>query len=384
MTTMHKTTLTATPSQAIPRVVEVRAIPYAIPYRKALRFASGSIELADNVLIEIVTSDGTVGIAEAPPRPYTYGETQASIIAVVTQIFAPAIIGLSVLDREEIRRRLGRTVRNPTAKAAIDMALWDAWGKSSGISVHQLLGGYTDRLKVSHMLGFDEPAVVAAEAIELRDSLGIASFKIKVGRRPVRLDVDVCRAVRKALGPDAELYIDGNRGWTAAESAQAIRLLEDVDLSRVEELCSADDVLGRRWLVERSPLPFVADESVSAPSDVVREVLAGAATAVSIKTARTGFSDSLRVSHLAEALGIDAVIGNQIDAQLGTVCSLVFGASQEITSRSPAELSNYLDLADDLLASPLVISDGTMAVPVGAGLGVTLDPDKVDFYRLDK
>ncbi|WP_457949756.1 mandelate racemase/muconate lactonizing enzyme family protein [Pseudarthrobacter sp. alpha12b] len=366
-----------------PRIVEVRTVPYAIPYRKPLRFASGSIDVADNVLVEVVTSDGVVGFAEAPPRPYTYGETQASIVAVIEKIFAPAIIGLSILDREAVRSRLARTVGNPTAKAAIDMAMWDAWGKTIGTSVHRLLGGFADGLQVSHMLGFDDPDTVAAEAVELRETLGISSFKIKVGRRPVHLDVEVCKAVREALGPDAELYIDGNRGWTAAESAGALRDLEAVGLSRVEELCPADDVLSRRWLVSQCPVPFVADESAPTPADVTREILAGAATAVSIKTARTGFSGSLRVSHLAEGLGLEAVIGNQIDAQVGTVCSLVFGASQEITSRSAAELSNYLDMADDLLDQPLIIENGYMRVPEGPGLGIQLDPEKVARYRVD-
>jgi L-alanine-DL-glutamate epimerase-like enolase superfamily enzyme len=381
-TATHTATPGHEPSTAA-RILEVRTVPYAIPYRKPLRFASGSIDIADNVLVEIVTSDGVVGIAEAPPRPYTYGETQASIVAVIEQIFAPAIIGLSILDRELVRSRLARTVGNPTAKAAINMAMWDAWGKTIGTPVHSLLGGFTDQLQVSHMLGFDDPEVVAAEAIQLRETLGISSFKIKVGRRPIPLDVAVCKAVREALGPEAELYIDGNRGWTAAESALAVRQLEDVGLSRVEELCPADDVLGRRWLVSQCPIPFVADESAPTPADVTREILSGAATAVSIKTARTGFSDSLRVSHLAEGLGIEAVIGNQIDAHLGTVCSLVFGASQEITSHAAAELSNYLDMADGLLQEPLLIENGHMRVPDGPGLGVRLDPEKVARYRVD-
>ncbi len=193
----------------------------------------------------------------------------------------------------------------------------------------------------------------------------------------------VCKAVRAAVGPEVELHIDGNRGWTAAESARAVQLLADVGLSRVEERCPADDVLARRWLVAQCPIPFVADESVSTPADVTREILAGAATAISIKTGRTGFSDSLRVSHLAEGLGVEVVIGNQIDAQLGTVCSLVFGASQEITARSAAELSNYLDLADDLLEQPLVIKAGRLSVPDGAGLGIRLDKEKVSHYRSD-
>jgi L-alanine-DL-glutamate epimerase-like enolase superfamily enzyme len=366
------------------KIVAVRAIPYAIPYKKPLRFASGSIEVADNVLVQVETEDGILGVSEAPPRPYTYGETQESIVAVIRKIFAPGLIGLSLLDRERIRSVVERTIANPTAKSAIDMAIWDAIGRTLVVPVHRLLGGFTDRLRVSHMLGFDDPAKVADEAIALRESFGITSFKVKVGRRPVGLDVAVCRAVRRALGEEVEIYIDGNRGWSAAEAADALRRLTDVGLSRVEELCPADDVMSRRWLVSQCNVPFVADESVATPADVAREILSGAATAINIKTARTGFSDSLRVSHLAEALGLEAAIGNQIDGQIGTVCSLVFGVSQALTARHSAELSNYLDLADDLLSQPLVIADGEMSVNGQPGLGIELDPEKVAHYRIDQ
>ncbi|KAA0086681.1 enolase [Mycolicibacterium sp. P9-64] len=365
------------------QITDVRAIPFAIPYRKPLHFASGHIDVADNVLIEVETEDGVIGVAEAPPRPYTYGETQISIVGVIKTLFAPAVIGESLLSRERVRSKLARTVGNPTAKAAIDMAMWDAWGKTVGQPVHELLGGYTDHLRVSHMLGFAEPAVMADEAIRMRDEFGITSFKVKVGRLPIHLDIAVCRAIRDALGEKAELYLDGNRGWPASEAAAALRELADLGLSRVEELCPADDVLGRRWLVAQSPVLFVADESVPTPADVTREILAGAANAVSIKTARTGFSDSLRVAHLAEGLGVEVVIGNQIDGQIGTACSLAFGASQRTTSRQAAELSNYLDMRDDLLTEPLTIIDGAMHTSSSPGLGISIDPERLDRYRVD-
>lgn len=366
------------------KIVGVRATPYAIPYRKPLLFASGSIEIADNVLIEIETDDGILGVSEASPRPYTYGETRESIVAVVQRIFAPQLVGISLLDREKMRSVMERTVANPAAKSAIDMAVWDAIGRTLGLPVHNLLGGFTDRLRVSHMLGFDEPAKVVDEAIALRESFGITSFKIKVGRRPVDLDVKVCHAVRRALGDEVEIYIDGNRGWSATEAAAALRGLNDVGLSRVEELCPADDVLSRRWLVSQCTVPFVADESVATAANVTREILSGAATAINIKIARTGFSDSLRVSHMAEGLGIDAAIGNQIDGHIGTVCSLVFGVSQASTARHSAELSNFLDLEDDLLSQPLVIEHGEMRVNDLPGIGIDLDPDKIAHYRTDQ
>ncbi|MFC4004003.1 mandelate racemase/muconate lactonizing enzyme family protein [Prauserella oleivorans] len=365
------------------KITRVEAIPFAIPYRKPLKFASGEVHVAEHVLVRVHTDDGIIGVAEAPPRPFTYGETQAGIIEVIDKIFAPQVVGLSLLERETMAARLARTVGNPAAKAAIDMAVWDALGRTLNVQVSELLGGYTDRMRVSHMLGFDEPAAMVAEAQRMREQHGITTFKVKVGRRPVSLDTAVVRALREGLGDDIELYVDGNRGWTASESAAAMKEMADLGLLFAEELCPADDVLGRRWLVSQLDVPFIADESAVTPADVTREVLAGSATAISIKIARTGFTHSQRVHHLAEGLGLEVVMGNQVDGQLGSICTVVFGASYRLTSRRAGELSNFLDMTDDLLTEPLEIHDGELTIRPGAGLGVEIDPDKLAHYRQD-
>jgi L-alanine-DL-glutamate epimerase-like enolase superfamily enzyme len=159
--------------------------------------------------------------------------------------------------------------------------------------------------------------------------------------------------------------------------------MSDLGLTLAEELCPADDVLGRRWLVQQLDSPFVADESATTPAEVTREILGGSATAVSIKTARTGFTRSLRTHHLCEGLGVDVVMGNQIDGQLGTACTVAFGAAFDLTSRRAGELSNFLDMSDDLLTEGLVIRDGELHVLPGSGLGVRIDPDKLAKYRTD-
>ncbi|EHR60581.1 mandelate racemase/muconate lactonizing enzyme family protein [Saccharomonospora cyanea] len=365
------------------KITRIEAIPFAIPYRKPLKFASGEVHVAEHVLVRVHTDEGVTGIAEAPPRPFTYGETQAGIIAVIEKLFAPQLVGSSLLERETMVALLGRTVGNPVAKAAIDMAAWDALGRTLGLPVTELLGGYTDRMRVSHMLGFDEPAAMVAEAERMRETYGITTFKVKVGRRPVELDTAVVRALREALGADVELYVDGNRGWTASEAARAMKEMADLDLLFAEELCPADDVLGRRWLVSHLDVPFIADESAVVPADVTREVLGGSATAISIKVARTGFTHSQRVHHLAEGLGLEVVMGNQIDGQLGSMCTVAFGSAYRLTSRRAGELSNFLDMADDLLTEPLEIRDGELVVRPGSGIGVEVDADKLAHYRQD-
>jgi len=365
------------------KITRVEAIPYAIPYAKPLRFASGEVTVAEHVLVRVHTDEGVVGIADAVPRPFTYGETQAGVVAVIDRFFAPAVIGMQLTERERSQAALHRTVGNPTAKSAVDMAVWDALGQTLGLPVTDLLGGYTDRMRVSHMLGFDEPAAMVTEAERMRDVYGITTFKVKVGRKPFQLDTAVVRALRAGLGDDVELYVDGNRGWSPAESARAMHEMADLGLLFAEELCPADDVLGRRWLVQQCDVPFIADESAVTPADVTREILGGAATAVSIKVARTGFTYSQRVHHLAEGLGIEVVMGNQIDGQLGSMCTVVFGAAYRLTSQRAGELSNFLDMSDDLLTEPLEIRDGHLTVRPGAGLGVEIDPEKLARYRTD-
>lgn len=76
-------------------------------------------------------------------------------------------------------------------------------------------------------------------------------------------------------------------------------------------------------------------------------------------------------------------MGNQLDGQIGTVCTVAFGAAYRLTSRRAGEVSNFLGMADDLLTEPLRIEDGTLAVREGAGLGIEIDEDKLAHYRQD-
>ena len=102
------------------KIERIEAIPYSIPYARPLKFASGEVTSAEHVLVRIYTDTGICGVADTPPRPYTYGETQDSIVSVVTKVFAPQLIGLDPLDRSKVQQLLRRTVNNPTAKGALD------------------------------------------------------------------------------------------------------------------------------------------------------------------------------------------------------------------------------------------------------------------------
>jgi L-alanine-DL-glutamate epimerase-like enolase superfamily enzyme len=366
------------------KIAAIEAIPYSIPYRHPLHFASGSVHEADHVLVRLRTDDGVVGVADTPPRPYTYGETQKSIVAVVQDVFAPQLVGVDIFDREKVQEILYRTIHNQTAKGAVDIALWDVIGKTLGQPVTKLLGGYTDSLRVSHMLGFKPAQELLDLALEFRDTYGINTFKLKTGRHPLSLDIEAARVLREGLGGDAELYMDANRGWSANEAAEVLRRTADLGLQFLEEPDDAREVLGRRRLVANSPIPIAADESASNLGEAAREILNGGANLLAVKTARSGFTEAAKIVGMAEGMGIDVYIGNQIDTQVGTVASVVFGAAFAHAAKRAAELSNYLDMADDLLAQPLQIIQGRIRVPEGPGVGTGVSEEKLERYRSDR
>lgn len=364
------------------KIIAVEAIPLAVPYRRPFGFASGQVTAADHVLVRVTCDDGLVGHGEAPPRPYTYGETAASIVAAVRDLFAPVLVGADPFARERLRADLGRTVANNAARGAVDVALWDLVGQACGQPVHALLGHAADEVRAAHMIGFGTPGEMVDDAVAVRDEHGVEAFKVKVGRS-LSQDVAVVRALRTELGDGVELYADANRGWDADTAVVAARRLADHGVTMLEEPNPADDVLGRRRVVRSSPIPVVGDESTITLGGVARALLDGDAEAISVKVARTGFTDSAKIVALCEGLGVTTVVGNQIDGMLGTVASVALGCGLRSPARHPVEVTNYLLMTDDVLAEPPVIADGRIAARQAPGLGVTIDPDKLARYRVD-
>lgn len=362
------------------KITRVEAIPYSIPYIHPLHFASGAVHEADHVVVRVHTDQGLVGVADTPPRPYTYGETQKSIVAVVEDIFSPQLSGISVFDREKMQTVMDRTINNQTAKGAVDIAVWDVIGQFLGQPVSRLLGGYSDHMRVSHMLGFKPAPELLEMALEFREKYGINTFKLKTGRHPISLDIEAARVLREGLGPETQIYMDANRGWSANEAMQVLMQTADLGMEFLEEPDDAREVMGRRRLVEKSPIPIAADESAPDLGTAAREIYTGGANLLAIKTARSGFTEATKILGLAQGLGIDVYVGNQIDTQVGTIASVAFGAAFSHTSKRAGELSNFLDMADDLLAEPLQITDGKIYVRDVPGVGTVLDPEKLAYY----
>jgi L-alanine-DL-glutamate epimerase-like enolase superfamily enzyme len=363
------------------RITGLDAIPYTVPYRRRPEFASGSVASADNVLVRVHTDAGVVGQAEAHPRPYTYGETQSSIVAAVRGRLNDALTGIDPLRVELVAERCAALTGNYVARGAVDLAVWDLIGQLLGCSCHALLGGFAEDVPAAHMVSFGSPAAIADEVVRVNQQLGVTTFKVKVGREP-EVDVASVGAIRESL-PEAELYVDANRGWSYDDAVRAGDELIELGVRAIEEPISIDDRAGRLRLALRWTVPLVGDESCISLAHVDRALEEGAVRAVSVKTARTGFTESERILARCRVRDVPVVVGSQYEGAMGSMATIAFAAAYAATAGQAAEITNCFDLADDLVVEGPQVCGGRAAVPSGPGLGFEIDEERLRRYRLD-
>jgi len=139
---------------------------------------------------------------------------------------------------------------------------------------------------------------------------------------------------------------------------------------------------GRRRLAMRWRVPMIGDESCISLSHVARSLDDGAIRTVSVKTARTGFTESRRILGHCLARAIPVVVGSQYEGAVGVLATAAFAPAFAATAGRAAEVMSYTDLGDDLLAEPIVIRDGRLVPPAAPGLGIEIDEEKLAHYRL--
>lgn len=363
----------------IMKIKRIEAIPFSIPYSKPLKYGlKGYLTSADHVLVRVTTEDGIVGLGEAMPRPIIYGESQKSIVWAVEEWIAPRLEGLSLYAVEKIWDEIEPLQGNNTAKGAVDIAIHDALGKSLGLPLYQLLGGWRDRIPVAWMVSQMELDEMIQECLEVQQR-GINSFKVKVGIDPKK-DIEVIRLLREKLGDNALIYVDANQALSYHQASKVLPIMEGHGIAMVEEPIPVWNTEGRLRLSQELSVPILGDESVFSPHDVRNEIALGAISVISIKTPRTGYYQSRKIIHLAEQAGFTCIIGTQVETDIGVLASAHFGAAFKIFSY-PAELTYYLTMKDNLLKTPPKIENGMLVLPNRPGLGEELDEDKIEYYR---
>jgi L-alanine-DL-glutamate epimerase-like enolase superfamily enzyme len=269
---------------------------------------------------------------------------------------------------------------NPTAKAALDMAIVDARAKHLGVSCAQLLGGTVKPLPVNWRLSMAPTADMVREAERMIALHGFRAFKVKCGIDRAK-DREVLTALRKRVGPDVEIAIDCNQGYSSQDLIEMAPFFEEVGIALIEEPIPARDGKGKLWCAQRTRIPISGDDSCMTPDDVRDQLMLGAIRSVVIKCARTGYTHSSQILALARSYYTPVHNGTQADMHIGTASAAHFACTY--TAVHAHEISSFLDAADHVAREELKIENGELILPDGPGIGLTLDAAKLKRYRID-
>ena len=233
------------------------------------------------------------------------------------------------------------------------------------------------------MVSFGEPAAMADEAVAVNERLGVNTFKVKVGRAPA-LDVAAVRAIREAL-PGADLYVDANRGWSYDDAVRAGDALVELGVRAIEEPISVEDRAGRLRLAERWAVPLGGDESCISLAHVDRALEEGAVRVVSVKTARTGFTESRRILDLCLARNVPVVVGSQYEGAIGAIGDDRVRRRVR-RHRRPAGRDHELPRPRRRSRRRARRRSATAArrSPPAPGLGIEVDEERLQRYRVDR
>jgi muconate cycloisomerase len=363
-----------------------------LPVRLQRTFSSGSYdtgppqELLGKPVFVKIYANGVVGCAQI--RPISPGhfvaDTVHSMVAAITEIYGPNLIGKDIFDIEAITETFDlRLAGNPAARAVLDIALHDAMGKALGLPIHKLIGGCCQPiipLEWSVSLA-DDVNTMIAEARRAVEEFGIRVVCLKAaGKGGWQRDVSNFEAVRKALGGDIVLGVDPNTGWTVADTISAINRMVPMGLGYLEQPVDRRDIRGLAEIrMQSRGVPLMADESLFSIQDAIALAEARAVDVFCIKLYKIGgLSVARKISAIADASGIQINCGGlAVASQFEAAASAQFCASVRAKKTfGAAEFVFGLGaLARDPLAeeSGFNIRDGAVAVPTGPGLGLTLD-----------
>lgn len=352
------------------KITEVKlgkiSVPLRVPFKTALR----SVNSVEDVVVEIHTDTGAVGYGEAPPTGAITGDTTGAIVGAIQDHIVKSIMGHDVDEFEDVLQIVQTCiVKNSSAKAAVDMALWDLYGQLYKIPVYKLMGGARKQIVTDITISVNPPEEMARDAVNAVER-GYDTLKIKVGANP-ELDVARLAAVRQAIGDQTRIRIDANQGW---EPKQAVRLLNQMqdkglDIEFVEQPVKAHDFQGMKYVTERSYVPVLADESVFSPEDALTIMQMGAADLVNIKLMKCGgLYNALKIASAAEVYGVECMIGCMLEAKISVNAAVHLACAKKIITK--IDLDGPVLCSEDPILGGAVFDEQQITVSDEPGLGI--------------
>ncbi|MET8554316.1 enolase C-terminal domain-like protein [Streptomyces sp. NPDC004959] len=356
--------------------VHVVNLPLLNPFTSSFETKTGETR----TVVRIRTDSGVEG----------WGETMwGRPVAALVRVLAEDLIGTSPFALEAFHRKQHMVpffhgYLGYAALAALDVACWDAMGKATGQSVTDLLGGpvrtevpltaLITRADAPGVTGADLPGALAEHTAKVVAEGGFRAVKLK-GTTDVAGDVAILRALRAEL-PGTDLRVDPNAAWSVPDSIRAGIALEELDLEYLEDPCVG--IEGMSQVRAKVRIPLCTNMCLVRFEEFAPAVRLGAVDVVHGDVYKWGgIAATKALAAHCETFGLGMNLHSGGELGIATAAHLAVVASTPVLSR--AIDSMYYLHADDII-EPLTLREGSLTVPTGPGLGVTVDEDKLHHY----
>lgn len=318
-------------------ITDIKYYRYGTPLKKTFKTALRTVDKIESIYVFIETNyDGIVGVGEAVPTYVITGDTKGGIEAAIEEVFKPLLINkqLSVDLLDQLDEVL---VGNTSAKAAIDIALYDLLAQKDEVPLYQYLNHYLGNksLETCYTVSLNDADEMVNDGLQYVND-GFKHLKIKVGKDNVETDLNRLKALRKALPEDVILSVDANQAWNEEGAKYALEHFEKANLNieSIEQPVARHEFSLLGELTQKYQIPVMVDESLFGVYDANRLVEVGANNLWNIKLMKTGgLHQALKIHEIAEKQGISCMVGCMMETHVSVTAALHFSLAANQVER---------------------------------------------------
>lgn len=351
------------------KIIDIEIVKISIPLLTPFKTALRTVNKIENLAVKVLTDTGNIGYGEAAPTAVITGDTFASMESGIKDYIKPNIKGLSIENIEEIMKKINTSmVGNSSAKAAVDMAIYDLYGQLYNAPLYKLLGGFKKELETDITISVNDPIEMSQDSLKAIDR-GFKTLKIKVGKDS-KIDLLRLKAIREAVGYNVDIRLDANQGWKPKEAVSILRKMEDegLNIELVEQPVVAHDFEGLKFVTDNVNIPVMADESMFSPRDAVKLMEMRAVDLVNIKLMKTGgIYNALKICSLAEIYGIECMMGCMLESKLSVTAAVHLAAAKSVITK--IDLDGPSLCKEDPFDGGAIFNNSKIILTDGIGLG---------------
>jgi muconate cycloisomerase len=363
-------------------IKSVQAFAVALPLTKPIKMAHAVFETVENVIVRIESDDGFVGWGEAASAPSLTGETWQGMMSLVETYIAPLLVGRDARLRAKLLSHIEANIYGATGSiSAVEIALIDLLGQRFNVPFSMLIGGMCrDYVEPMWILGNGSVDADLADA-KSQHKKGYRSFKLKGGTQSIDQEIEATLRLRDLLGADSKICIDANSGYDLAGARKYIAATLAARVDFIEQPFPRKDLASLKALAADGSVPICADQSVHDMADIHLQSACGV-SGIALKLNKLGgVTAALHAADICDEHGMKIIVAAKV-AESSIASSAIMHLASIVPSVEWGVSLTHAYLAADLVRHPLGVTEGKSFLGNKPGLGIEVDLDNLDRFRI--